>query len=116
MVWCVSPYALVDSSLHMALTPCSRCYGDFIANVYALYANSFVWERSVGLFHDGLAGVNCVSSIPRISRAAVFKLSQMVDGNWDEGVLVSCDCSNCSDLLCCGRCCFALVFLLCRHA
>ena len=68
-VWCVSPYVSVDSSLHMALTPCSRCCGECEANVYAWYANSFVLDRSEGLFHGGLVGGNCVSGIPRNSWA-----------------------------------------------
>lgn len=33
VVWCVSPYVSVDSSRQKALTPCSRCCGEFAANV-----------------------------------------------------------------------------------
>ncbi len=33
VVRCVSPRASVDSSLHVALTPCGRCCGEFDASV-----------------------------------------------------------------------------------
>jgi hypothetical protein len=46
----VSPHLSVDSSLHVALTPCGRCCGEFDANVCALQANSFVRDRSILLF------------------------------------------------------------------
>ena len=67
MVWWVSPYESLGDSLRMALTPCRRCCGEFVArqNMYALEANLFVLDRSAGLFHGGLVGGNCVSSIPR---------------------------------------------------
>ncbi len=58
-----------DSSLHVALTPCSRCCGEFDANVHALQANSFVRDRSVVLFQGGFVGGNTVSGIPRNSCA-----------------------------------------------
>jgi hypothetical protein len=69
VVWCVSPYVSVDISLQMALTPCSRCCGELDANVYALYANSFVRDRSAVLFQGGFVGGNIVSGIPRNSCA-----------------------------------------------
>ena len=68
-VWWVSPHESLDSSLHMVFTPCRRCCGDFVANVHALKANSFVLDKSAGLFHGGLVGGNCVSDIPRNSWA-----------------------------------------------
>jgi hypothetical protein len=58
-----------DSSLHVALTPCSRCCGEFDANVCALQVNSFVRDRSVVLFQGGFVGGNAVSDIPRNSCA-----------------------------------------------
>ena len=57
------------------LTQCPRCCGEFVANVYALKVNSFVLDRSAGLFHGGLVGGNCVSSIPRNSWASLPKWS-----------------------------------------
>jgi hypothetical protein len=59
-VWYVSPYVSDVSCFQMALTPCSRCCGEFAANVYALYANSFVVERSDVLFQGGLLGGNSI--------------------------------------------------------
>ena len=68
-VWCVSPCGSSESSLQMAFTPWSRCWGDLLANVYALYANSFVLDRSVGFFQGGFIGGKCVAGIPRNSCA-----------------------------------------------
>jgi hypothetical protein len=59
----------VDSSLHMALMPCTGCCGEFDANVHASQANSFVRDGSVVLFQGGFVGGNVVSGIPRNSCA-----------------------------------------------
>ena len=110
--WCVSPYVSANISLHIALIPCSRCCCEFVTSVYALYANSFVRERSVGLFRGGLVDRDCVSGIPRNSWWAVYpncpRWSIVIK---DEGVSAFGECSNCADQ-CCRRCCFALVILL----
>ena len=73
-VWWVSPYyePLLDNSLHMALTPaCRRWCSEFVANVYALKANSFVLlDRPAGLFHGGLVGGHSKESVGRVSQSA----------------------------------------------
>ena len=69
LVWYESPYVSSESSLQMAFTPWSRCWGDALANVYALYANSLVLDRSVVFFQGGLVGGKCVFGIPRNSCA-----------------------------------------------
>ena len=56
-VWWVSSYEPLDNSLH---TPCRRCCGKFVTNVYALKANLFALDRSAGFFHGGLVGGNIV--------------------------------------------------------
>ena len=53
----------------MAFTPWSRCWGDLLAKVYALYANSFVRDKSVVLFQGGFVGGKGVVGIPRNSWA-----------------------------------------------
>ena len=66
----MSPYEPLNISVHiLALTPCIRCCGEFVANIYALKANSFVLDRSAGLFHGGLVGGNGMSGIPKNSWA-----------------------------------------------
>ena len=66
---CISVHVSDVSCLQMAFTPCSSRCGEFVANVYALYANSFVVERSDVLFQGGLLGGNIVSGIPKNSCA-----------------------------------------------
>ena len=83
------------------LTPCSRSCGKLVPNVKAQYANSFVLECLVGLFHGAFVGGNCLSDgIPRHSWAVYPNHPRWSIYNWDEGVIVFHHCSNNAGLCC----------------
>ena len=70
-VWWVSPYESLENSLHLALTRCRRCCGEFVANVYALQANSFVLDGLAGLFDGGFLFVgNSEEFVGGVSQSA----------------------------------------------
>jgi hypothetical protein len=89
---CASPRASVNRSLLVALTPRSRCQGEFVASARAhllwrhrlVLCSMVVW--SVGIAFPGA---------PKNLRATRLRV---VNCDWDEGTIALGDCSNCACL------------------